>query len=58
MTTLVIFTASHLFLITESVERIIPHLIFLPLHLLYATGYKYQLSNYLWHSIKTNSTGI
>lgn len=44
MTTLVIFTASHLFLITGSVERIIPHLIFLSLYLLYAIGYKNQVT--------------
>lgn len=44
MTTSVIFIASHLFLITGSVERIIPHLIFPSLYLLYATGYKNQLT--------------
>lgn len=58
MRTLVVFTASHFFLITRSVEKIIPHLIFLALHLPYATGYKNQLNSYLWFNIKTNSRGI
>lgn len=58
MRTSVIFTASHFFLITGSAEMIIPHLIFLALHLPYATGYKNQLSSSPWLNIKTNSKGI
>lgn len=37
---------------------IIPHLIFLALHLPYATGYKNQLSSSPLLNIKTNSKGI